>query len=163
MQHEVQRIIEEMGFKMVCNEYVANFLDDASGEIIEVIVKETEDENGLPFTEFHCFSDNGEFLGKYLMDQMIAARAMNFELVPTKSRKTYESVYHVEIGVPVDMTSVMKQTFQGWFEEGYETEEAIAERVARTDLAEWLNNCPFNVRGTEPDYTEVIKEEENHV
>lgn len=153
---QLREILSEMGFKEVCNEWSATFEDDASGNFIEVIVKDGEDENGIKVLEFHLFDENGAFQGKYYLDQMIAARAMHFNVVPTKTNKKYQSTYHVEIAVPVDMSCVHKETFREWFNEGCETEESISERIARKDLSDWLDRCPFKVLGTEPGYTEEI-------
>lgn len=156
MRNEITKIIEEMGFRKVCNEYIADFEDSISGDIIEIVVKETADENGIGLIEFHCFSERGDFVGKYMLDQIIEARACDLTLVPTKTNKKYQSTYHVEIAVPVDMSCVRKETFREWFNEGCETEESISERIARKDLSDWLDRCPFKVLGTEPGYTEEI-------
>lgn len=157
---QLREILSEMGFKQICNEWSATFEDDASGNIVETIVKDGEDENGIKVLEFHMFDEKGTFLGKYYLDQMIAARAMHFNLVPNKSNKKYKSTYHVEIAVPVDMSCVHKETFLGWFNEGCQDEESIAERIARKDLSDWLDRCPFEVQGVEPGETEEVI---NHV
>lgn len=156
MISEITKIIEAMGFKKVCNEYTAEFKDVVSGDIIEIVVKETSDKNGIGLIEFHCFSENGSFVGKYMLDQIIEARACDLTLVPTKTNKKYQSTYNVEIAVPVDMSCVRKETFRERFKQGYETEEAISERIARKYLSDWLDRCPFKILGTEPGYTEEI-------
>lgn len=152
----LREIIEEMGFKKTLGEYSATFEDDATGSIMEVIIKEGADENGVRILEFHFFDEQGNFLEKYYLDQMIVACVRNLTLVPKKSNKKYQSNYYVEIGVPVDMSCIQQETFNHWYSEGVEKEVDIANRIAYTDLKEWLDKCPFNVMGTDHNHTEEI-------
>lgn len=134
MINPIKNIVENMGFVMVSNEYMATFEDVASGNYVDVIVKEVADENGVNWVQFHSFDEHGEFLGMSTLDQMMEAVEINYNPVCAKTNATYYVKFNVSVKIPVIMENVSRETYKYWLNEGYTVEESIAERIARSDF-----------------------------
>lgn len=154
---KVRNIIEEIGFKLVANEYVADFINDNDGNLVTVIVKEDDDNEGCSQVQFHAFNKDGQFLYRATLDQMITATEYGLKLLQ-KSSKRYITTYRLEIQIPIDIGKMSKKEFIDYIEEkGCDDEAGVAELAAREELGKFLRSCPFNVIEFEPNGTEEVK------
>lgn len=149
MKANVTKIIEDMGFKKSIDEYVADFYEPNSGNFLTFVVKEESDEDGIPRIMFYAHNERLEFLGKYSLDQMMDEAETNLIFVPRKSAKKYLATISLRFNVPVEMTEVDAETYLEWIKTNIQlsigtSEIGVASKVAREDLREYLNDCPFS-------------------
>lgn len=155
----VKQAMEEMGFEFRFEQWVTKKVDGRSGSVLTYIAKEEADFNGVPLIRIYCYDTGNNLLGHCTLDQMMNDLDTNLEPLPKPTNNAYKCVYNVRVEVPLQMASVMPETYQMYFEQGFTEEEDIAEQVARYDLNEFLSRCdaPFNLLEIEPEYTEKIK------
>ena len=149
MKANVIKVIEDMGFKKFVDEYAADFYEPNSGSFLTFVVKEESDEDGIPRIMFYAYNTRLEFLGKYSLDQMMDEVETGLIFVPRKTDKQYLTTISVKFDIPVDMTEVDAKTYLEWVKANIQlsvgsSEMAAASKVARADLREFLQDCPFN-------------------
>lgn len=159
---KIKEILESMGFNIIENGKFcrAKFIDDASGDIIKILGKMDSDANGVPQIKFFPLDkDNNVVDHAHTLDQIIMDYETHLLPLPKPSNNNYECVYTLRVQVPVQMCSVMPETYQMYIDEGCKTEAEIAERVATYDLKEFLHldSSPFNLLEIEPEYTNKIE------
>lgn len=156
MRASVIKIIENIGFKKSDDEYVADFYDEKSDEIIEFVVKESEDKNGLPLTKFYAFDERNQFISELSLDQMLDEVDTYLKLVPRQSNKTYR--VSARIDVLVNMEKVPNRVYKECIKEkGFALETAIVEYVVEGELKEYLKECILEVIKFNLEYTEELE------
>lgn len=71
--------------------------------------------------------------------------------------RKYKSVYTVQIEVSVDLSEVKDETIKNLIEQFEpDSDEDLAELVARTKIGNLLESDDFTVSSIEPEYTEQI-------
>lgn len=137
----IKKIIEEIGFKLIGNEYTANFVCDATGNVLSCVVKECEDRWGLATIRFHFFNSDGDFLSESSLDQMLVSiYDRHITLVPIKSDKEYEIVFLLHMKVDVDMKNVSDKDYLDGMEAiDNETEHEVATYIAMSKLKEIMD------------------------
>lgn len=148
MKSNVIKVIEDMGFEKTVNEYVADFYQKCSGTFLTFVAKKESDEDNMSRIMFYAYNERLEFLGKYSLDQMMDAAETNLISVPRKTAKKYLATVSIRFNVPVDMTEVDAETYLKWVKANIQlsigsSEMAVASNVAREDLIDCLEDCPF--------------------
>lgn len=153
------QIIEKMGFVYEDeNRWVADFLCDSTGDVVTVVAREDEDEDGISRLLFDCVADSGETISTSTLDQMMLYCERDLKPAPIKSDKKYIVTMNATIKMPVDMNAVFPETYRMYIEDGYTEETEIANSVAKADVTEYCNGAPFNIFDIDFEKIEEIKE-----
>lgn len=156
MRPSVRKIIERMGFEEVSNEYVADFYDENSDEIIEFVVKESQDKDGIPLIKFYAFDERNQFISELSLDQMLDNVDTYLKLVPRQSNKTYR--VSAKIDVLLNMEKVPNRIYKECIKEkGFALETAIANYVTEGKLKEYLKESILEVIELDLEYTEELE------
>lgn len=139
-------IIENMGFVREDSVMTANFLCDATGNILTITAYVGADECGLQRILFNAYDDHDNLLSTSTLDQiMLEYERGHITLVPTKSNKKYRVTMSAKIDIVVDMDAVFPETYRMYIEDGYTEETEIVNSVAKCDVTEYCNGAPFTV------------------
>lgn len=147
----ITNLLAEMGFTRNEDKWTAHFYSDCTGNILLIEAVEQSLKSGLPILTFNCYDTESNLLGMYTLDQILISIEHDLTLVEPKSNKKYMATYKMVINVPVDMESVSVDKYMSIKEKyEYDTEIAIAERVARDKIEAILEVDGFEVTSIDP-------------